>query len=338
MVSDYWSVAVPADHAPGGRRLSATAGALALPAGIDVELPDALCYGEAAAPDRAGDLAEELDRPGRAPGAARRRSNWACSTRTGRRRRRWPPAPASTSTRRSNRAIARRLAERVGRAAGQRRHCCRSARPARDDRGGRAVRGRPAGFLGCYSFPNHVLGRAPGLRPRLEMPTRCSTRCAAEFPAGRDRVRTGLPDPRRRPVRHRAARATPPQAADAGDRGGRRPGRPVRPGHLRRGLRRRRPDPARRPGRPGRRRCWTTGTPVVLVVVSGRPYALGDAHRGGGRGAGVHPRRGGRPGDRRRAVRPGQPDRPAAGAGAAAGRRAARAPTCSRRSACTARA
>ena len=62
-----------------------------------------------------------------------------------------------------------------------------------------------------------------------------------------------------------------------------------------------------------------TGTPVVVVVVSGRPYALGDVHgRAAGAGAGVHARRGGRGGDRRRAVRPGPARRQAARADPAA--------------------
>ena len=67
-----------------------------------------------------------------------------------------------------------------------------------------------------------------------------------------------------------------------------------------------------------------TGTPVVVVVVSGRPYALGE-HRPARRRprAGLLARRGGRRRDRRRPLRPGAAERQAAGADPAAPRRAA---------------
>ena len=70
-----------------------------------------------------------------------------------------------------------------------------------------------------------------------------------------------------------------------------------------------------------------TGTPVVLVLLTGRPYAvdwaLDGETRSRRRAAGVLPGRGRRPRDRRHPHRRGQPVRSAAGLAAAVGRRAA---------------
>ena len=67
-----------------------------------------------------------------------------------------------------------------------------------------------------------------------------------------------------------------------------------------------------------------TGTPVVLVVVSGRPYALGRVRRPPrGAGAVVLPRRGGRVRDRRGALGSAVPRWQAAGPGPASYGRAA---------------
>ena len=180
----------------------------------------------------------------------------------------------------------------------------------------------PRTFMGCYAFPNHVLPRYPGRGLGIEVPTVV------------DALRAELPDAE---IVH-----------ERGLRGGQR--RPVRL--------RRRASP-----RPGTRTCaWSssatwpgcsatassgegcdaedlrlpgvqadlvdelldTGTPVVVVVVSGRPYALGEVH---GRAAGLV--QAFMPGEEGGAAiagvlsRPDQPGRQAAGADPAGPGRAA---------------
>ncbi len=50
-----------------------------------------------------------------------------------------------------------------------------------------------------------------------------------------------------------------------------------------------------------------TGKPVIVVVIAGRPLALGPRHQGGRPADGLPARDGGRRGGRRRAVRQGDP-------------------------------
>ena len=128
--------------------------------------------------------------------------------------------------------------------------------------------------MGCYAFPNHVLPRHPEPRPRRRGAAPPSTPCAPSCRTARwctppgcavtGDDRSGFAAARRGGARGRPVR-----------RAGRRPGRPLRPRLLRRGLRR------RRPALPGVQAelldaLLGTGTPVVVVVVSGRPYALGE--------------------------------------------------------------
>ena len=263
----------------------ATAGALALAAGIDVELPDTIGFGArpgrrgasratstrlvdraaAPAPDaegRARPARPGLDAGGSVRDAAATDLDSARATGAGPRDR---PSGRSCCSTRDGAAPARDRPPALRRIA--------VVGPCADD---------PQTFMGCYAFPNHVLPRYP--RHGLGI----------DVPSGVDALRDELADVRRRST-SRAARcpaATGPAFAAAVDaaRGGRsvrrvrrRPGRPVRSRHLRRRLRRRGPAAARRAGRTGRRAA-RTGTPVVVVVVSGRPYALGEIH---GRAAGL---------------------------------------------------
>jgi beta-glucosidase-like glycosyl hydrolase len=283
VVSDYWAVPFLASM----HRIAADfdeAGAQALAAGIDVELPDTIGFGAGLVERvRRGELPEALvDR------AARRLLTQ--KLRLGLLDADWTPegsvagAAAVDLDSPANRALAREMAERsvVLLEAG-------SALPLLGD--GRpplrrvAVIGPgaadPRVFMGCYAFPNHVLPRHPGLGLGLEVQTAVDA-VAAELPGveivheqgcpvqGEDRSGFG-------PALAAAGEAdlcvavvgdlaglfghgTSGEGCDAEDL--RLPG--VQADLLDELLR--------------------TGTPVVVVVVSGRPYALGDVH---GRAAGL---------------------------------------------------
>ena len=206
----------------------------------------------------------------------------------------------------------------------------------------------PRTFMGCYAFPNHVLPRLPGLGLGHRGADRRSTRCGPSCPDVEVVYEQGCAVQGRRPLRLRRRRSRPPAAADVcvafvGDLAG----------LFGRGTSGEGCDAEdlRLPGVQAEllAELLATGTPVVVVVVSGRPYALGRRARAGRRpGAGVHAGRGGRRGDRRRAVRPGAARRQAAGAdpapagrpaghlpAAAAGRRTAPASATSTRRRCS---
>ena len=199
-------------------------------------------------------------------------------------------------------------------------------RPA-PDRGHRADRGRPVRRARLLLVP--VARRACGIPKSpigIALPT-LREALAAEFPGRRDRLRARHHDRRRRDrrirrgggrgIRRRRRRARP-----------RRPRRTVRPRHERRRLRRR--GPRRCPARSRRLldAVLATGTPTVVTLLAGRPYALGSAPERGGRDrADVLRRRGGHGRDRRRAERAGQPERTAAGERAARSRARSRRPT-----------
>jgi beta-glucosidase-like glycosyl hydrolase len=173
VVSDYWAVPFLATMhrvAPG----PAEAGALALAAGIDVELPDTLGYG-AGLVDlvRAGELDEALvDR------AARR--SLLAKAQLGLLDAGWTPEGSVAHAAEvdldspGNRALAREMAERsvVLLDAG-------SVLPLRSERhplpGRVAVVGPCADdartFMGCYAFPTHVLPRHPRAGLGIEVPT-----------------------------------------------------------------------------------------------------------------------------------------------------------------------
>ncbi len=282
VVSDYWAVPFLATM----HRVAADAGeagAQALAAGIDVELPDTLGFGANLVERvRAGEISEDLvDRAARRlltqkvelglldPGWTPEGSVGAMSTDL--------DSPA-------NRALAREMAERsvvlldAGTALplldGVRTAPTRVAvvGPCADD---------PRTFMGCYAFPNHVLPRHPGLGMGIEVPTVVQA-LRAELPGteivhergsevqGTDR--SGFA------AAVAAARDGDLCVAVVGDLAGLF-------GHGSSGEGCDAED-LRLPGVQADllAELIGTGTPVVVVVVSGRPYALGEVH---GRAAGL---------------------------------------------------
>ncbi|GAA3342163.1 glycoside hydrolase family 3 N-terminal domain-containing protein [Amorphoplanes nipponensis] len=283
VVSDYWAVPFLATM----HRVAADtgeAGALALAAGIDVELPDTLGFGAALVERvRAGEVPEELvDR------AARRLLTQKAEL--GLLDPDWTPegsvagAAGTDLDSAGNRELARELAERsiVLLDAG-------TALPLLD--GVRAAPNRiavvgpcaddPRTFMGCYAFPNHVLPRHPGLGLGIDVPTVVDA-LRAELPGtevlhergsqvqGTDR--SGFA------AAVAAARESDLCVAVVGDLAGLF-------GHGSSGEGCDAED-LRLPGVQADllAELLDTGTPVVVVVVSGRPYALGEVH---GRAAGL---------------------------------------------------
>ncbi|MGX6603168.1 glycoside hydrolase family 3 N-terminal domain-containing protein [Micromonosporaceae bacterium Da 78-11] len=274
VVSDYWAVPfltsmhhVAAD--------SADAGAQALTAGIDVELPDTLGFG----PSLIGRVPEEIiDR------AARRLLTQKVEL--GLLDPGWTPEQSVAAAGEvdldspDNRALARELAERsiVLLDAG-------SALPLSPSLAKVAVVGPcaadPRTFMGCYAFPNHVLPRYPGIGLGVEVPTAVDA-IRAELPGAEIVHEAGcavIGDDRSGfAAAVAAARDAELCVALVGDLAGLF-------GH---GTSGEGCDAAdlRLPGVQADllQALLETGTPVVVVVVSGRPYALGEVH---GRAAGL---------------------------------------------------
>ncbi|NRQ39320.1 glycosyl hydrolase [Nonomuraea sp. NN258] len=277
VVSDYWAVPFLATM----HRVAADsgeAGVLALRAGVDVELPDTLGFGPHLAERvRRGELDEALiDR------AARRVLTQ--KVQLGLLDPDWSPESSVSGAAGldldppANRELARELAERsiVLLDAGTALPLLAEGRPAP---GTIALVGpcadEPRTFLGCYSFPNHILPRHPDLGLGIDVPSLLDA-LRAELPGAeivhergcdvRGDDRSGFP------AAVAAARAADLCVAVVGDLAGlfgqgtsgegcdaedlRLPG--VQPDLL-----------AELAG---------AGTPLVVVVVSGRPYALGDVH------------------------------------------------------------
>jgi beta-glucosidase-like glycosyl hydrolase len=277
VVSDYGAVAFLATM----HRIAADAGdagAHALSAGVDVELPDALGFGPGLVDRvRRGDVSEHVvDR------AARRLLTQKAQL--GLLDAGWTPeqsvadVPADLDPP-GNRALAREMAERsivlldagsaLPLAGGDRPSLRRVALvgPCAAD---------PRTFMGCYAFPNHVLPRHPGLGLGIEVPTLVDG-LRSELPGveivherGCDVLasdRSGFP------AAVAAAREADVCIAAVGDLAG----------LFGRGSSGEGCDAAdlRLPGVQANLldELLATGTPVVVVVVSGRPYALGDLHR-----------------------------------------------------------
>ncbi|MEV4111762.1 glycoside hydrolase family 3 N-terminal domain-containing protein [Nonomuraea sp. NPDC049695] len=275
VVSDYWAVPFLATmHHVAADTLEA--GAQALIAGIDVELPDTLGFGQHLVERvRGGELPESLiDR------AVRRLLTQ--KVQLGLLDPDWTPEKSVSAAADTdldspgNRALARELAERsivlldAGTALPLRPGLRRVAvvGPCADD---------PRTFMGCYAFPNHVLPRHPGLGLGVEAPSLL------------DALRAELPDTEL--VHERgcdvqgedrsgfAAAAAAAREADlcvvaVGDLAGL-----FGHGTSGEGCD---ADDLRLPGvqEDLLAELAATGTPVVVVVVSGRPYALGAAHAG----------------------------------------------------------
>src|SRR3954452_4216863 len=275
VVSDYWAVPFLASM----HRIGADAdeaGALGLAAGIDIELPDTLGFGSGLVERvRRGELPEELiDR------AARRALTQKVEL--GLLDPDWTPersvagADAVELDSAANRALARELAERsvvlldagtalplLGKDRPQLRRVA-VVGPCADD--GRTM-------MGCYSFPNHVLPRYPGRGLGIEVPTIVQA-IRDELPdvevvaeqgcAVQDSDRSGFA------AALEAARGDDLCVAVVGDLAGLF-------GHGTSGEGCDAED-LRLPGVQADLldELLDTGTPVVVVVVSGRPYALGD--------------------------------------------------------------
>ncbi|TRO58282.1 glycoside hydrolase family 3 N-terminal domain-containing protein [Streptomyces sp. IB201691-2A2] len=269
VVSDYWSIAFLRTM----HRIAATegeAGARALTAGIDVELPDSLCYGEPLAElVREGAVSEDLvDRAVRRvlrqktelglldadfdPGIA-------------------PEGPIDLDPP-AHRAIARELAEQgivlLDNPDGN--------LPLAADTGSIALIGPCAddanAFFGCYSFPNHVLPHHPGHDNGIEARTLLDA-LATELPGTRIAYEQGCPvkdiDRSGFDAAVEAARRADACIAVVGDRAAL-----FGLGTSGEGC------DAEDLSLPGVQdelveALLATDTPVVLLVVSGRPYALG---------------------------------------------------------------
>jgi beta-glucosidase-like glycosyl hydrolase len=264
VVADYWSV--PFLHTM--HRVAAdfgAAGALALAAGIDVELPDAIGYDDG--------LTERV--PAEVIDTAVRRV-LTLKAELGLLDPDWTPESAVAAgagidlDSPGNRAIARQLADesvtllandgvlpvaRPGRIA--------VIGPCADD---------PQAFFGCYSFPNHGAAARPDLGLGVEAPSLLDA-LRAEFPEAGISLHPGCAitgdDRSWIPAAAAAARDADLVIAAVGDRAGLfgrgTSGEGCDVGDL---------------SLPGVQddlvaTLLETGTPVVLVVVSGRPYALG---------------------------------------------------------------
>jgi hypothetical protein len=136
-------------------------------------------------------------------------------------------------------------------------------------------------FMGCYAFPNHVLPRHPGLGLGIEVRTAVEA-LTAELPGVEVVHRQGCPVQEADRSGFGAALAAAREAdlcvAMVGDRAGLFGGGTSGEGCDAEDL--------RLPGVQADllEELLGTGTPVVVVVVSGRPYALGDVS---GRAAGL---------------------------------------------------
>ena len=283
VVSDYWAVPFLATM----HRVAADfddAGALALTAGIDVELPDTIGYGPGLVEKvRRGELSEDIvDR------AARRHLRQKVEL--GLLDPDWSPeqsvAGAGTVDLDSaaNRSLAREMAERslVLLDPGTALPLLGEGRPAvRRVAVVGPCAADPRTFMGCYSFPNHVLPRHPDLGLGIEVPSALDAlreelaEVDLVFEIGcevQDEDRSGFAAARA------AARDADLCLAFVGDLAGLF-------GHGTSGEGCDAED-LRLPGVQADLldELLATGTPVVIVVVSGRPYALGDVH---GRAAGL---------------------------------------------------
>jgi beta-glucosidase-like glycosyl hydrolase len=283
VVSDYWAVPFLATT----HRAAADtedAGAQALAAGVDVELPDTLGFGPGLVERvRRGELPEELvDR------AARRLLTQ--KVQLGLLDPDWTPeksvADAATTDLDSptNRSLAREMAERsvVLLDAGTALPLLGNGRPVPRRV---AVVGPcaadPRTFMGCYAFPNHVLPRYPGAGLGIEVTTLVDA-LRSELPPALMVHEKGCQVQGEDRSGFAAALAVAREAdvcvAVVGDLAGLF-------GHGSSGEGCDAED-LRLPGVQADllAELLATGTPMVVVVVSGRPYALGEIH---GRAAGL---------------------------------------------------
>jgi beta-xylosidase len=273
VVSDYWAVPfLQTMHRVATS--TAEAGAVALAAGIDVELPDTVGFAGLVERVRAGALPEELvDRAARRVLLQKALLGLLDPD--------WTPEgsvadPGVDLDPPANRALARELAERsvVLLDAADRLPLLGSDRPAlRRVAAVGPCAGDPRTFMGCYAFPNHVLPRHPGLGLGIEVPTAVDG-LRAELPGVEVGYEPGcdvMGDDRSGfAAAVEAARAADLCVAYVGDRAGM-----FGLGTSGEGCD---AEDLRLPGPQADllAELLDTGTPLVVVVVSGRPYALGD--------------------------------------------------------------
>lgn len=266
VVADYFGISfLQTLHRVAGSPAQAAHAALA--AGIDVELPTLTCYGEPLLEAvRAGEVPESLiDR------AATRVLLQKCEL--GLLDEDWQPEPAGPIDLDSpaNRAVARRLAEEsvvlLDNPA--------ALLPLSPDARVAVVGPRAAdamAMLGCYSFPSHVLPNHPDVPPGVDIPTLLDA-LRTELPDAKVTFTQGceVSDPDTSGFTEAVARASEADVCVAvlGDRAGlfgrgtSGEGCDVTDLHL-----------------PGVQAelldvLVATGVPVVLVLLTGRPYALG---------------------------------------------------------------
>ncbi|MFI5553248.1 glycoside hydrolase family 3 N-terminal domain-containing protein [Streptomyces sp. NPDC051738] len=267
VVSDYFGIGfLQTLHRVAGSPAEAAHAALA--AGIDVELPTLKCYGKPLVEAvRAGEIPEELvDR------AARRVLLQKCEL--GLLDEGWTPEPQTTHLdldSPANRALARRVAEEsvvlLDNPDG--------VLPLPPDARIAVVGPRAAdslAMLGCYSFPSHVLTHHPEVPMGIEIPTLLEA-LRTELPDAKVTFAEGcdVADPDPAGFEEAVARASEADVCLAvlGDRAG----------LFGRGTSGEGCDVSdlRLPGAQGELldALVATGVPVVLVLLTGRPYALG---------------------------------------------------------------
>ncbi|MEU6176625.1 glycoside hydrolase family 3 N-terminal domain-containing protein [Streptomyces coeruleorubidus] len=269
VVADYFGIGfLQSLHRVAGT--PAEAAHAALVAGIDVELPSLRCYGDPLVDGvRSGAIPEELvDR------AARRVLLQKCEL--GLLDEDWTPEPAATveldST--GNRILARRLAEEsvilLDNPDG--------LLPLAPDTRIAVIGPRAAdalAMLGCYSFPSHVLTHHPGVPTGIEIPTVLDA-LRTELPDAKVTFAPGcdVTDPDTSGFEEAIARTAEADVCVAvlGDRAG----------LFGRGTSGEGCDATdlALPGAQGELldALVATGVPVVLVLLTGRPYALGRWH------------------------------------------------------------
>jgi beta-xylosidase len=273
VVSDYWAVPFLASM----HRVAADAGGagvLALAAGLDVELPDTVGYQSLADRVRAGDVPESLvDRA--AARLLRHKAELGLLDPD------WTPEGSVADAGvdldpPANRALARELAERsvILLDAGVSLPLLGPGRrPPRRVAAVGPCAADPRTFMGCYAFPNHVLPRHPGLGLGIEVPTAVDA-LRAELPGVEVRYEQGCPvqggDRSGFAAAVAAARDADLCVAYVGDLAG----------LFGRGTSGEGCDAEdlRLPGLQADllAELLATDIPLVVVVVSGRPYALGD--------------------------------------------------------------
>ncbi len=265
VVSDYWSVSfLHAMHRVVGDLTEA--GALSLAAGMDVELPETGAFAHLEDAVQRG-LVSESDIREATRRVLRQKARHGLLDAD------WAPVAADQAVdldSERNRDLARRMAEESI-------VLCANDSGILPLRAGRIAVVGPIGpdaltFLGCYSFPNHVMPRHPDLDLGIEI-TNLVDALGAEFSGSEVTYRRGVgildPDTSGIAEAVEAAKAAEVAIVTVGDKAGMFGNGTSGEGCDAVDL--------RLPGAQADlvEAVLDTGTPTVLVVVSGRPYSLG---------------------------------------------------------------